>query len=347
MRVTRHNGRKQRNGRAFNPKHNDRNYDLDKAENLDKNQTENNLYWNCYSHGLYRDKNKQNYMSFEEAELKAYDKLFRNQYERVQEQYRKNRNKKQMKTFEEWKNANPPWETYYQIGSLKDGFPDMETLENVYALVHRKEVSRDKALGVKEPFIRLNVAFHGDEAVIQLHERKVPVYRSERGNEISLDKALEQAGYGLPFPDKPKGRYNNRSMTYDKQQRKWLLEACKECGLQIEEIPLPTHKSKDKEQWLYEESKRLEEEKKQVAVEKAANAAKAAKNAAEAQRLQLERKQLDKQKKELEEEKREFQEYVRNREKQIQIMENTSEGIQKAQEALRSPQRHREVPWDF
>ena len=39
----------------------------------------------------------------------------------------------------------------------------------------------------------------------------------------------------LPNPDKPKGRTNNRKMTYDATCRQMFLNICKNHGLGIEE----------------------------------------------------------------------------------------------------------------
>ncbi len=47
MRLTKHNGRKNKSG-VYRVKHNDRNFDLDKAEHIDKEKTKDNVYWHCY-----------------------------------------------------------------------------------------------------------------------------------------------------------------------------------------------------------------------------------------------------------------------------------------------------------
>lgn len=41
----------------------------------------------------------------------------------------------------------------------------------------------------------------------------------------------------LPEPEKPRGRHNNRKMTFDKICRELLFEICREHGLEIEEEP--------------------------------------------------------------------------------------------------------------
>ena len=52
------------------------------------------------------------------------------------------------------------------------------------------------------------------------------------------DKALEELGIGLPDPDKPKSRYNNRKMTFDAICRELFLNICKKHGLEMEMEPI-------------------------------------------------------------------------------------------------------------
>ena len=45
-RVSRHNGRAGKHG-VYNPKHNDRSFDVENADNIIKDRTSLNLYWDC------------------------------------------------------------------------------------------------------------------------------------------------------------------------------------------------------------------------------------------------------------------------------------------------------------
>ena len=47
MRLTRHNGRSGKNG-TYNPKHNDRRFDLENSEHIDAERANRNIYWDCY-----------------------------------------------------------------------------------------------------------------------------------------------------------------------------------------------------------------------------------------------------------------------------------------------------------
>ena len=47
LRLTRHNGRSGKNG-AYNPRHNDRRFDLENSEHIDAERAKRNIYWDCY-----------------------------------------------------------------------------------------------------------------------------------------------------------------------------------------------------------------------------------------------------------------------------------------------------------
>ncbi|SFK96229.1 hypothetical protein SAMN05216390_10673 [Lachnospiraceae bacterium KH1T2] len=73
MRVLRHNGRAGSHG-AYNPKHNDREFDLDKAEEIKKELTANNIYWNCIDGKIIRHYQlDENSTSFTEAGKRFYN----------------------------------------------------------------------------------------------------------------------------------------------------------------------------------------------------------------------------------------------------------------------------------
>ena len=63
MKLTRHNGRAGKNG-VYNPKHNDRSFDIANSEHIDEERAKQNLYWDCYN-GFRNFKNpeKENKLS--------------------------------------------------------------------------------------------------------------------------------------------------------------------------------------------------------------------------------------------------------------------------------------------
>ena len=82
MKLTRHNGRAGKNG-VYNPKHNDRSFDIANSEHIDEERAKQNLYWDCYN-GFRNFKNpdKENELSatFEDVEQlfyrQRYDRAF-------------------------------------------------------------------------------------------------------------------------------------------------------------------------------------------------------------------------------------------------------------------------------
>ena len=47
MRATRHNGRSGKHG-VYNPKHNDRKFDIANSDHIDAEREKQNIYWDCY-----------------------------------------------------------------------------------------------------------------------------------------------------------------------------------------------------------------------------------------------------------------------------------------------------------
>ena len=72
QRLSRHNGRSGKNG-VYNSKHNDREFNLEHADNIDKDRTNQNRYWD-YQNGLRTHEENQagGYPTFEEIERRFY-----------------------------------------------------------------------------------------------------------------------------------------------------------------------------------------------------------------------------------------------------------------------------------
>lgn len=268
-RATQHNGRKSSKG-AFSAKHNDRNYDYETAPNIDASKTDTNFYWNCYDGG-YRHTDREDKLTFEEVEQRFYSDYFRGQWERTNQSYIDNYHPERCKSFEDWckMDCNLPEESYMQIGD-KENPASRQDFVKVANLFNNRLNEWNQKHGY--PFSNLDMSFHFDEAVPQLHIRRVWKYKDKDGTLcIGQEKALEQAGVPLPRPRKPEPpkpkkpdkdaspeeqqaykeamkqrkkaiqaekRYNNRKITFDKMVREMYLECCKECGLEVETEPL-------------------------------------------------------------------------------------------------------------
>lgn len=67
MRATRHNGRAGKHG-AYNPKHNDRDFDVEHADHIDTVRAEGNVYWDCYQGYCLPGSGQERQFTFSEIE---------------------------------------------------------------------------------------------------------------------------------------------------------------------------------------------------------------------------------------------------------------------------------------
>lgn len=224
-RTTLHNGRKNKQGQAYSPKHNDRKFDLDKAEHIDPERTKENVYW----HYLQK---KNPDMDFSTAEKTFYKDHFEEALSIRNSSYIQHGNKKQVKTLEEYMQEHCPEETIWMIGNAEDMIP-AKILHNIWE--EQKE-------WMKTTFPQVTVldwALHVDEqGAPHIHERHVFIGHDKKGLEVvGQNKALAEMGISAPNPQKPTGRHNNAKMTYTAICRKHFQELCKLHGLDIEVQP--------------------------------------------------------------------------------------------------------------
>lgn len=224
-RTTLHNGRKNRQGQAYSPKHNDRKFDLDKAEHIDPERTKENIYWH------YLQKENPD-MDFATAEKTFYKDHFEEALNIRNSSYVQHGNKKQVKTLEEYMQEHCPEETIWMIGNAEDMIP-AKILHNVWM--------KQKAW-MEATFPQATVldwALHVDEqGAPHIHERHVFIGHDKKGREVvGQNKALAEMGISAPNPQRPTGRHNNAKMTYTAICRKHFQELCKLHGLDIEVQP--------------------------------------------------------------------------------------------------------------
>lgn len=232
MRVTTHNARSGKNG-AFSPKHNDRNFDLENASNIDKARTSENWYWH-----RYYDQNKS--LDFDTVEKIFYTQTFSKALEARNERYREQRHPERMQTIDEYR-SNPrscPEETILQIGNLKQA-ADPKLLREIcieYVNWEQKTFPNIKLL---------TLALHLDEqGAPHFHERKAWIGHDKDGNPIiGQDKALREMGIKPPDPSKKLSKFNNPKITYTRICREKFMEICRSHGLELEEKPKEATKS--------------------------------------------------------------------------------------------------------
>lgn len=229
MKATRHNGRSGKHG-SYNPKHNDRNFDLNHSEHIDANMAMQNIYWDCYT-GKRTATSKGNYESFDAIELRFYEENYGafviNQNERNARNRHTERNRMIEGIYQNKKTC--PEESIYQLGTM-DASVKPETLVKVTEdFLEWFEDSYGQFIHI------LDWALHVDEATPHIHERHVFDAPNSYG-EIApqQDKALELLGFELPYPNKPKSKANNRKMVFDAVCRNKFLELCEEYGLSVD-----------------------------------------------------------------------------------------------------------------
>lgn len=224
-RTTLHNGRKNRQGQAYRASHNDRKFDLDKAEHIGQERTKENIYWH------YLQKENPD-MDFSTAEKTFYKDHFEEALSIRNSSYIQHGNKKQVKTLEEYMQEHCPEETIWMIGNAEDMIP-AKILHNVWT---------EQKTWMEAMFPQVTVldwALHVDEqGAPHIHERHVFIGHDKRGLEVvGQNKALAEMGISAPNPQRPTGRHNNAKMTYTAICRQHFQELCKRHGLDIEVQP--------------------------------------------------------------------------------------------------------------
>ena len=124
MKLTKHNGRAGKDG-VYNPKHNDRRFDLSHSEHIDAERARENIYWDCYG-GLRRgggpSEDEELAETFNEIERRYYDQHYG--YYVLQQHFRneKNRHPERNRSIDDLLSNKKtcPEETILQIGKMEE-----------------------------------------------------------------------------------------------------------------------------------------------------------------------------------------------------------------------------------
>lgn len=227
MRITTNNNRCSTGGRAYSPKHNDRQFNLGKSTHIDPARTSNNWEWQWLeNHG------KQ--CSFEDAEREFYARYISDHLQAVNRRYEAQRHSERVKTLDEYRKSSQscPEETIICIGN-RERHPDPGELLAAYLELQHWQQQTYPQLQV------LDYAMHLDEqGAPHIHERHVWTYTDADGHlAIGQARALEQMGIERPHPEQPRSRYNNAKQTYTAMVRAQFVEICRRRGLEIETQP--------------------------------------------------------------------------------------------------------------
>lgn len=239
LRLTRHNGRSGRNG-TYNPRHNDRRFDVEHSEHIDAEKTRHNIYWDCFN-GLSVLKDREDpensdvaVWSFAEVERQFYKQQYSAHIEAQNVRNEKTRHTERNRTVDDLlaNKKTAPEETIYQIGTIEES----ASAETLVTIVHEFHLEFEERFG--EHVHILDWALHLDEGTPHIHERHVFDCENRYGELCpQQEKALELLGIPLPDESKPKGQRNNRKMMFDEICRAMLFEIAKRHGLQLEEEP--------------------------------------------------------------------------------------------------------------
>ncbi len=235
MKLTRHNGRSGKNG-TYNPKHNDRQFDVANSEHIDENRTANNLYWDFYNGYRFADSKQpeEDVTSFEDVENLFYSVRYGEYVKAQNARNEKNRHTERNRTTTDLlkDKRTCPEESIYQIGNVDDHVdPDL-----LFQVVTDFFNELERRFGTHVHI--LDWALHLDEATPHIQERHVFDCKNSYGEICpQQEKALEELGFELPDPTKKQGRHNNRKMTFDSACRAMLFDIARNYGLNLEQEP--------------------------------------------------------------------------------------------------------------
>ncbi len=232
--VSRHNSRSGSHG-VFNPKHNDREFDVDKSTEINSELTKYNIYWNCFDreivlHGERTEKST----SFTDVEKGFYDLVYKDYVEGQNARNVKGGHRKRNHTTDDLRTNDKtcPEESIHQIGNFD------EHVEPEILLAATMEFLNEVSKRYGSHFHILDWALHVDEGTPHIHERHVfDVINKYGERQPKQEQALKELGFELPDPRKKPGQYNNRKMVFDEELKKLSIEICKKYVEDIDSEP--------------------------------------------------------------------------------------------------------------
>ena len=123
LKLTRHNGRAGKHG-TYNPKHNDRSFEITNSEHIDPERVQQNIYWDCYNgiRSALQPKDVDSLAdTFEEVEKLYYKLHYTNFTEKQNERNAKIRHTERNRSTEDLlvSKKTCPEESIYQLGTLE------------------------------------------------------------------------------------------------------------------------------------------------------------------------------------------------------------------------------------
>ena len=171
LKLTRHNGRAGSHG-TYNPKHNDRSFNLANSEHIDPERAKGNIYWDCF-HGFRSTIAPQDpddlAATFSEVERQFYESRYSNFVESQNERNAKIRHTERNRSIPDLLSSRKtcPEETIYQLGTLDEHASAGDLLNIVTEFIEEFKAKFGEHVHV------LDWALHLDESTPRIHERHV------------------------------------------------------------------------------------------------------------------------------------------------------------------------------
>ena len=183
MKMTRHNGRSGKHG-TYNPKHNDRRFDIGNSDHIDQERAKQNVYWDCYQGFRFptdqSDEDQITY-SFEQIERAYYHEHYGEYCDGQHERNRQSGHSGRDRSPDDlWKDKKTrPEESVIQIGTMEQSVPP-DVLAEIAAEFFEEFQKR-----FGDHIHILDWSLHLDESTPHIHDRKA---RGEHVNERDLKK---------------------------------------------------------------------------------------------------------------------------------------------------------------
>ena len=243
-------------------RHNDRNFDLEKAPHIDKDKSDHNRYWNYQN-----DKEK----SFLEIEKDFYRENFSKTIELQNERNNKARHQERNKSLDDYykDRLTRPEDVLIQIGDKDKHIREKELWK--VAEKYKEELERKYGDNCKV----LTMALHIDEKTPHVHMRRVWVHEHDGIKEVSKNAALEKdIQFSRNNEETSKTRYNNPSIAFTRMERDMVKDICKEQGIELTKenksrgYDLTKDQARERDRELAEREERLAELEKEIEAKK-------------------------------------------------------------------------------
>lgn len=219
---------------AGSAKHNDRTFDLDKAEHIDQNKTDQNQYY------IFSKNPEDKKLSFEDYELKYYEKHYSESLTATNEKYIAQHHPERVREMSDWLKTYKPTEAILQLGNKDEHIKDPKQLKTAFKETFEK-------ICKKYPQIKpLDMALHMDEATPHIQFRFVINGHDKSGNLKPLKtQGLKEAGIERPDLSKPESRYNNPLQTFTNEVRELFYTEIEKLGIDLDREVRPENQHVD------------------------------------------------------------------------------------------------------